>query len=66
MKINYTLSVKESFDKDIHTEAELLEFLKENIPNFTGRSETAYKQWLLLYRSISEDLLGKEFPGFVL
>ena len=64
LKINYTLSVKESFDKDIHTEAELLEFLKENIPNFTGRSETAYKQWLLLYRSISEDLLGNEFPEF--
>ena len=48
-KENYTAFARASFENEIKTEEELIEFLVSNIPNFAGYSKTAYNEFMILY-----------------
>lgn len=48
-KENYTAFARVSFENEIKTEEELIEFLVSNIPNFAGYSQTAYNEFMILY-----------------
>lgn len=48
-KENYTAFARASFENEIKTEEELIEFLVSNIPNFAGYSQTAYNEFMILY-----------------
>lgn len=53
-KMNYTTFAKKSFENDIKSEDDLIEFLVSNIPNFAGYSQTAYNEFMILYNKALE------------
>lgn len=53
-KMNYTTFAKKSFENDIKSEDDLIEFLVSNIPNFAGYSQTAYNAFMILYNKALE------------
>lgn len=48
-KSNYTVYASNELQNNIHSEADLFEFLRINQPNFVGLSQTAYKEFREMY-----------------
>lgn len=46
---NYTEFARNSFENEIKSEEDLIQFLIANIPNFAGYSQTAYNEFIILY-----------------
>lgn len=59
-KENYTSYARNEVSKGITTIEQLMDFLIDNISNFKKYSETAYKEFVMLYKKAGDNLLSEE------
>lgn len=59
-KQNYTSFARETVSAEIKTETELMDFLLANMSNFYKYSETAYIEFINLYKKAGDNLLKEE------